>query len=228
MNKMDPSAFPTSANPRKPLSELFILSCGNGGTSWFLNSGRHLAFHNYKNEPAIYNLEITNHLRRNTVILRAGDSKKVNTVIRAEEAVVLGEYVINGPKGQETMKKHGMDILLWDVPSSLCPTKDRPINPNKDPDPKISFQWMKIPREKGIEATFAKPDWKLLDLETGEVHAVFVEKWAGTTERGQIQFRRSFGEDWELSVLVSVGIVAERERARRDRRGNFLKGFVLW
>ena len=66
------------------------------------------------------------------------------------------------------------------------------------------------------------------DRATGEVHAVFVEKWDGTTERGQIQFRGSFGRNCEMSVLVSVGIVAERERARRDRRGNFTKGFLLW
>ena len=194
-------------------------------------------FHNYKNEPALYSLEIGNKSKVSTVILRQGDSKtkkEPTTIIsQATETSTAGEYHIAGPMGEELFEKSGIDIYIWTVPASLCPPKLPPYEA-KDPNQKRTFQWIRVrtptPKVEGKTATstFASPDWKLLDPATGEVHAVFVERWDGSTERGQIQFRGSFGCGWEMGVLVAVGIVAERERARRDRRGNFTKGYLLW
>ncbi|KAG4436579.1 hypothetical protein IFR05_007933 [Cadophora sp. M221] len=218
----------TSPSPSyKPLSELHILSRGNLGMSWLMNKGRNLAFHNYKNEPALYSLEISSQSKGNTVILRKGDSKKEAMISQATETASSGAFLINGPLGQETMERGGKDVYLWTVSAALCSPKLPPYE-KEDTDKKTTFQWIRTPRVEGKTATFASPDWKLHDKESGEVHAVFVENWDGTTDRGQIQFRRSFGENWEMGVLVSVGIVAERERARRDRRGNFTKGFLMW
>ncbi|PVH75362.1 hypothetical protein DL98DRAFT_518661 [Cadophora sp. DSE1049] len=224
---MEPSTSTTPSSPYKPLSELYMLSCGSLGMSWVMNKGRNLAFHNYKNEPALYSLSIDNNSKGNTVILRKGDSKKESTISQATETTIAGEYIIKGPMGEEKMERSGKDTYFWTVPASLCPPKLPPYE-KEDPEKKCTFQWVRMPRVDGQSATFAAPDWKLQDRATGEVHAVFVEKWDGSLERGQIQFRGSFGENWEMSVLVSVGIVAERERARRDRRGNFTKGFLLW
>jgi hypothetical protein len=88
------------------------------------------------------------------------------------------------------------------------------------------FQWRRLTLPEGVKASFVSPNWKLVDGNTQEVHAVFVENWDASTERGQLQFRRSFGTEWEAGVLLSVGIVAEGERERRSRRGTFTKGFL--
>ncbi|KAL2069403.1 hypothetical protein VTL71DRAFT_14082 [Oculimacula yallundae] len=224
---MEPSSSTSPASTYKPLSELCILSCGNLGMSWLMNKGRNLAFHNYKSEPALYSLEVGNHSGNNSLILRSGDSKKGATISQATETTTAGAYTIAGPKGEEKIEKNGKDTYLWTVPSSLCPPKLPPYE-QESPDKKSTFQWTKAPRVEGKATSFANPDWKLSDKSSGEVHAVFVENWDGTTERGRVQFRRSFGEQWEMSLLVSVGIIAERERARRDRRGGFTKGFLLW
>lgn len=228
---MNPLSSTNPSTPHKPLSELYILSHGNLGLSWLMHQGRNLAFHNYKNEPAIYNLSISNPSKGNTITLRQGDPKKESSTIisQATETSTAGEYHIAGPMGEEKFEKSGKDTYLWTVPASLCPPKLLPCE-KEDPNKKRTFQWVRMPRVEGktAAATFASPDWKLQDRGTGEVHAVFVENWDGTTERGQIQFRGSFGRNWEMGVLVSVGTVAERERARRDRRGNFTKGFLLW
>lgn len=88
------------------------------------------------------------------------------------------------------------------------------------------FQWRRVTLPEGMKATFAMPNWKLFDKSTGEVHAVFVKKWDRGGERGQIQFRRSFGTEWEMGILLTVGIVAERER-KRIWSGSFAKGFWM-
>jgi hypothetical protein len=74
---------------------------------------------------------------------------------------------------------------------------------------------------------FGHPDWKLVDRSSGEVHAVFVEKWDFSNERGEVQFRRSFGNEWEMGVLVTLGVVEEKERVRKSSRGNFTMGMML-
>ncbi|CZS96895.1 uncharacterized protein RCO7_02650 [Rhynchosporium graminicola] len=223
------SSAPSNLKPEyKPISELHILSCGNLGMSWVMNKGRNLAFHNYKNEEAIYYLDIANNRSgENSVVLREGGCKKGAIISHALETNTSGEFVIKGLCGEEIMTKSGNHTYIWNIPCSLCPPKLPPYEP-EDPNKRRTFQWIKTPGVKSKTASFAAPDWKLRDKESGEVHAVFVENWDGTTDRGKIQLRRSFGEGWEMSVLVSVGIVAERERARRDRRRGFTKGFLVW
>jgi hypothetical protein len=81
------------------------------------------------------------------------------------------------------------------------------------------FQWRRMTSPEGTKASFVSPNWKLRDRNT-EVHAVFIENWDTSIERGQLQFRRSCGSEWEMGVLLSVGIVAEGERRRRDNRGS--------
>lgn len=92
------------------------------------------------------------------------------------------------------------------------------------------FHWHRLltpPKTNGrgpSPTSFSNPDWKLINPLTQEVHAVFVEKW-GATERGQMQFRRGFGREWELGVVISVSLIVEQGRRRKRRRGNFLGGF---
>ena len=74
-------------------------------------------------------------------------------------------------------------------------------------------------------ASFANPNWKLVDRESKEVHAVWVENWPGK-DRGNLQFRRSFGKEWEMGVLLGLGMVAEKERARKGKKGDFTVGFL--
>jgi hypothetical protein len=82
--------------------------------------------------------------------------------------------------------------------------------------------------EKWTKASFITPNWKLVEKSTEEAHAVFAEKWDESTERGQLQFRRSLWTEWEMGVLLSVGITAEGEKQRRSRRGNFSTGFFMY
>ena len=60
------------------------------------------------------------------------------------------------------------------------------------------------------------------------MHAVMNWRFDGGTERGGVQFRRSLGEDWEMGVLIGVGVLLERERFRRSQRGNFTAGDVYY
>lgn len=52
-----------------------------------------------------------------------------------------------------------------------------------------------------------------------------MERWDGSSDRGEVQFRRSWGKEFEMGVLVTVGVIEEKERRRRGERGNFSMGF---
>tara|TARA_R110002060_G_scaffold17943_2_gene24791 strand:- start:719 stop:1153 length:435 start_codon:yes stop_codon:yes gene_type:complete len=110
---MNPLSSTNPSTPHKPLSELYILSHGNLGLSWLMHQGRNLAFHNYKNEPAIYNLSISNPSKGNTITLRQGDPKKESSTIisQATETSTAGEYHIAGPMGEEKFEKSGKECI---------------------------------------------------------------------------------------------------------------------
>jgi len=55
---------------------------------------------------------------------------------------------------------------------------------------------------------------------------VLVWRYGGKDERGQLQFRRSLGHEWEMGVLMCAAIILERERQRRDRNGSFAAGMT--
>lgn len=92
------------------------------------------------------------------------------------------------------------------------------------PEQREAFHWRKQVRPDSTAATFTNPDWKLVNAHTGEVQAVFIGNW-GARERGSMQFRRSFGREWELSVVLSIGLIVEEGRRRKKARGNFTAGF---
>lgn len=128
-------------------------------------------------------------------------------------------------KGQlkTRMEKLGGGRYRWTLPR-IDPERVSSVEDEE------TVYWTHTPQDKTErkESSFANPDWKLQNLATGEVHAVFVERWS-TKERGGVQFRRSFGRDWELAVLLAVGVVVEEERRAKRRRdgGGFTRGFLL-
>lgn len=120
------------------------------------------------------------------------------------------------------MERLGKDTYqlsaLWLQP----PVSSTPL---ATPQTESVFYWQRQEYQTPTTTTFSKPDWKLINISTSEVLAVFVEKW-GATERGSMQFRRSFGREWELGVVLSVGMIAEEARRRKRKRGNFAMGFA--
>lgn len=126
------------------------------------------------------------------------------------------------------------EVYEWSVPwTGLHSSSSSSTTfPPKVEDEEV-FQWTLVSpsvKEQGESQTqssspsLGDPDWKLVNRAMKEVHAVFVEKW-GATERGELQFRRSFGARWEVGLLGCLGVVVEGERRKR-RRGGFTKGFL--
>lgn len=139
------------------------------------------------------------------------------------------EFVVvqSRDKFESKIAKDGKDQYSWRVSTSQWALKhDVTDEEDSGVGKEQAFQWRRMALPEGTKASFVSPDWKFVDGNTEEVHAVFVENWDASTERGQVQFRRSFGTEWEMGVLLSVGIVAEGERERRSRRGTFTKGFL--
>jgi hypothetical protein len=120
------------------------------------------------------------------------------------------------------MERLGGGTYRWVLP---CMDPERVLSVAED-----VFLWTYTPQDKTErkEGSFANPDWKLQNSATGEVHAVLIER-RGTKEIEAVQFRRSFGRDWELAVLLAVGVVAEGERRAKLRRdgGGFTRGFLF-
>jgi len=79
----------------------------------------------------------------------------------------------------------------------------------------MKFTWNEQKYPVKTAKSLANPDWKLKDANTGEVHAVLVWTFDSGIDRGQLQFRRSLGEEWELGVLMTVAAIVEKERQRR-------------
>jgi hypothetical protein len=52
---------------------------------------------------------------------------------------------------------------------------------------------------------------------------VFVKKWWIGRDRGSVKFRRSFGSEFELGVLLTLGV--EEEEEEREKMGTFIQGF---
>lgn len=164
-------------------------------------------------------------------------AKKAPVIARAEN-VDLDPKRLDVSIGhvKSKMEKVGADWIWtirepppsWELKMTL-PAYDTSVPARTE----LRFKWERLPLAPGTKPSLANPDWKLVSMngergEEGEVHAVMCVKIDGSRERGQLQFRRSYGKDWEVGVMVAAGALNEHERMRRDRRGGFAKGFLLW
>ncbi|KAE8440794.1 hypothetical protein EG329_006572 [Mollisiaceae sp. DMI_Dod_QoI] len=243
----------------KPLSELTLSSPSPLSFKALTSHARDITFREYANEPVLFTVSvpdsnpspITLLLKSNpssqaksptaktTVIAQcvphglSAKPKKWDVIVPITEREEVDD---SGRKGsmdetrevKSALEKVGKDTYELSVPWLRLPPPDIPGS-------KLAprFQWLRTTREthsKRPPTTFSSPDWKLVNPLTSEVHAVFVERW-GATERGSLQFRRSFwkegqGREWEVSVVISVGLLVEEERRRKIRRGNFAMGFA--
>lgn len=233
---------PTLIPKNKPLSEL-ILSAPNAFSFKSLTShARDIHFHSYLNEPPLFNIEVPNSYPSPiTLILRSPEKSVIAKCVPAHEASSKpGKWEIFVTYPEETelprdgqqpypekqascmMEKLGKDTYqlsaLWLQPLISTST---PATPQRE----SVFHWQRQEYQTATVTKFTKPDWKLINLSTAEVLAVFVERW-GAKERGSMQFRRSFGREWELGVVLSVGLLSEEGRRRKRKRGNFAMGFA--
>jgi hypothetical protein len=212
----------TLASP-KPLSELYLIGRDTTGMA---RQSRGLTFHLYKNQPALYNLDLSTGMP----VLRDGSATKGPGLAWAQATDVQGEYKVvqSRDKLESKLERIGKDDYRWSITASQWALKGAPVDEEATlVEITKAFQWLRVPRIEGRVPGFGNPDWKLVDRSTGEVHAVFVEKWDFSNERGEVQFRRSFGNEWEMGVLVTLGVVEEKERVRKSSRGNFTMGMML-
>jgi len=220
------SQEPTTGLPPEPLSELFLVAPGIARMGGYLNTGRSLNFYAYKNEPPLFNLDISTGTL--LAILRTGSDTKGQEIAWAEESDTAGEFkVVQGEdKMKSKLERIAKDDYRWTISSPQWALKGAATDEEATLcDVEKTFQWLRVSRQEGRQAGFGNPDWKLVDRTTGEVHAVFVERWDGSSDRGEVQFRRSWGREWEMGVLVTIGVVEEKERVRRLNAGSFSRGF---
>lgn len=210
-------------SPLKPLSELSVIAPGISHMGGYLNTGRSINFHAYKDEPPLFNLDISSGLG----VLRAGSLTKGRGIAWRRDGEKKGEFdvVLGDDRMKSKMEKLSKDDYRWTISSPQWALKGAAIDEEATLcEVEKTFEWTRSPRIEGIQPGFGNPDWKLADRSTGEAHAVFVERWDGSSDRGKIQFRRSWGSEWEMGVLVTVGAIEEIERCRKNS-GSFSWGF---
>ncbi|RDW58170.1 hypothetical protein BP6252_13581 [Coleophoma cylindrospora] len=198
------------AHNEKPLDELFLVAKGVAGLGGYLNMGIDLAFHSSTHEPALYNLEITGLWGRTTTMrLRTGAQQKGACIASCTFYKFSPDTDLEIKEGTSTMTRVGHDNHYWVAAG-------------------VNFTWKHMPHVPGKQSTFADPDWKLTNRDSGEVHAVYVATLGNSKHRGQVQFRRSLGLDWEKAVLLTLGAVVERLRQKQARRGSILTGMMAY
>ncbi|KUJ12613.1 uncharacterized protein LY89DRAFT_722180 [Mollisia scopiformis] len=232
----------------KPLSELTLSLPNTLSFKAFTSHGRDVAFHSYANEPPLFTIEVPDSYPSPVRLLLRSPEKATlancepahtpgsrperwELVIPSEtyqhmgtegKGKVTGEIQQLNAESRTVMEKIGKDTYqvaaLWLTQSHYQTSAPKmPLQ--------TTYRWQKQEQQSAASTTFSNPDWKLTNPTTGEVHAVFFERWSAT-ERGQMQFRRSFGREWELTVVLSVGMIVEEGRRRKRTRGNFAMGFA--
>lgn len=192
-----------SSSATKPLSELHLLTAAVPGFGGFLNTriGRNIAFHDYRNEPALYNTDVETHTGQTTISLRTGPLKKSGAIGNCYFDGARDEMPVSHQGGKSTLVRDNTSLYIWTFPAAEG-TEGK------------TFKWVR--QKMGLnKSTLVDPDWRLKDGETGEVYAVLAWRWEVGAERGQIQFRRSLGREWEEGVLIAVALIVEKERQRR-------------
>ncbi|RDW90987.1 hypothetical protein BP5796_02152 [Coleophoma crateriformis] len=198
------------AQSEKPLDELFLVAKGVAGLGGYLNMGIDLAFHSSTHEPALYNLEITGLWGRTTTMhLRKGAQQKGKCIASCTFYKFSPDTDLEIQEGSSTMTRVGHNDHYWVAEG-------------------INFTWKYTPQVPGKQSTFVDSDWKLTNRDSGEVHAVYVANPGNSKHRGQVQFRRSLGLDWEKAVLLTLGAVVERVRQKQARRGSILVGMMAY
>ncbi|KAF4625204.1 hypothetical protein G7Y89_g12965 [Cudoniella acicularis] len=76
----------------KPLSELFLVTHGKFGLGNILNKSTDITFYTYKNEPALFNLDVDS--KTNAIILHDGATKKGNSQGWSQKGFPTNEYII--------------------------------------------------------------------------------------------------------------------------------------
>lgn len=227
------------------LSELNLLT-SSGLFSSIFKGDQNLGFYAYTNDQAAFNLRFETFSSRTDRVACAlyggpstssSASKKAPVIARAFNVDLdpkrLG-ILIGHVKSK--MEKVGADWIWtihepppsWELRMTL-PAYDASVPARTE----LMFRWKRCPLAAGMKPNLSNPDWKLVLMngergEVGEVHAVLSVKVDRSKERGQLQFRRSYGRDWELGVMTAAGVLSEHERMRKDRRGRYTNGSLLW
>jgi hypothetical protein len=202
MGNPSPITHDSTITPTKLLSELYLLTPGLFNLGGILNTGQNISFHTYKTSPALFHLSIST--RDNFFALHSGSSSKDPVIAESWPGAEEKEFVVvqSRDKFRSKIRKDGKDQYSWRVSSSQWALKhDATDEDDSVVGKEEMFQWRRLTLPEGVKASFVSPNWKLVDGNTQEVHAVFVENWDASTERGQLQFRRSFGTEWEAGVL---------------------------
>lgn len=198
----------------KPLSELYLIANGVMKMGGVLHSGKDIAFHDYKKEPALFNIETRFTAGQTHLTLRSGPTKKLATigVYAFEESEGCRLHL--PALGKTTFEKVGQKQYSWDLSETKL-GKEEDLKERE-----LKMAWQKHNLDNKVKGTFASPDWKLKDAKTGEVHAVLLWMFHQGTDRGQLQFRRSLGEAWEMGVLLTAAAIVEAERQRKAATEN--------
>jgi hypothetical protein len=220
-----------------PLSELTLISPShipffipffNG-----LNSIQTLHFHVYKHEPAIFSLYFDTHSARSeavSCVLHLGASPKVAPFGHIFGTAAFLELSI-GEVGSRAEKEKNGD-WVWKIPNAPHTWETKMALPDYDVSKnqghrELKFRWQHMTLELKTTSSLVHPDWKLISINgEEEVHAALVMKKNGGRERGTIQFRRSYGREWEMGVLLLAGVLSDRDRMLSSKVSGFTKGFM--
>jgi hypothetical protein len=238
----------TTITKHKPLSELTLLVPNVYSWKAYTSHNRDVAFHSYVNESALFIMEVPDSYPSPiALLLKASDKTTIASCIPTYtpgskpdswDIIVPIPTTQEGPdklkseepkqQARSIVQKIGKEDYNLSVPwlQAVLPASSSTATlVENHPNRKTLFHWRKQAHQGSTAATFSRPDWKLINAHTQEVQAVFIEKW-GVKERGSMQFRRSFGREWELCVVLSIGLIVEEGRRRRKKRGNFPMGFA--